>query len=137
MISCDVDLGNEKCMAMWRYYCRTYTADVSVKFPVFDEVRGDTRLERAETYYKLLDLYNQFSVRFGKIMNEERVIEERLKTEDIILSELGKSKKFYLRRCDCCGKLLPIGARGSLCDGCYYAVSGVKEGGRRNRGGRR
>lgn len=133
MISCDVDLGNEKCMAMWRYYCRTYTADVSVKFPVFDEVRGDTRLERAETYYKLLDLYNQFSVRFGKIMNEERVIEERLKTEDIILSELGKSKKFYLRRCDCCGKLLPIGARGALCDGCYYSVSGVKNGDSRNR----
>ncbi len=128
MISCDVDLGNEKCMAMWRYYCRTYTADVSVKFPVFDEVRGDTRLERAETYYKLLDLYNQFSVRFGKIMNEERVIEERLKTEDIILSELGRSKKFYLRRCNYCGKLLPIGARSSLCDKCYYSVAGARAG---------
>ena len=49
MISCDVDLGNEKCMAMWRYYCRTYTADVSIKFPNFDDVRRDTRLERADT----------------------------------------------------------------------------------------
>lgn len=132
MISCDVDLGNEKCMAMWRYYCRTYTADVSIKFPVFDEVRGDTRLERAETYYKMLDLYNQFSVRFGKIMDEERVVEERLKTEDIILTELGKSKKFYLRRCNYCGKLLPVGARSSLCDKCYYSVAGARqESGRR------
>ncbi len=127
MISCDVDLGNEKCMTMWRYYCRTYRADVSVRFPVFDEVRGETRLERAETYYKLLDLYNQFSVRFGKLMNEERLAEERLKTEDIILTELGKSKKFYLRRCNYCGKLLPVGARSSLCDKCYDSVSGVRQ----------
>lgn len=135
MISCDVDMGNEKCMALWRYYCRTYTADVSVKFPVFDDVKGDTLLERAETYYKMLDLYNQFSVRFGKIMDEERVAVERLKTEDIILAELGKSKKFYLRRCDCCGKLLPVGARSSLCDRCYYSVAGARSGssGGRNR----
>ena len=112
---------------MWRYYCRTYTADVSIKFPNFDDVRGDTRLERAETYYKLLDLYNQFSVRFGKVMDENRVVEERLKTEDIILAELGKSKTFYLRRCNYCGKLLPIGARSSLCDKCYYSVAGTKQ----------
>ena len=76
----------------------------------------------------MLDLYNQFSVRFGKIMNEERVVEERLKTEDIILSELGKSKTFYLRRCNYCGKLLPIGARSSLCDKCYYSVAGARQG---------
>lgn len=126
MISCDVDLKNEQCMSMWRSYCKSYTADVSLRFPDFEQVRGATMLEKAETYYKLLDLYHQFSVRFGKVFDQERVREERLLTEDIILKELGKSKSFYLRKCRSCGRLLQIGSKSSLCDKCYLHVTGKK-----------
>lgn len=126
MISCDVDLKNEQCMSMWRSYCRNYTADVSLVFPSYDMVKGATTLEKAETYYKLLDLYHQFSTRFGKVADVERVREERVKTEEIILKELGKSKSFYLRKCNVCGKLLPIGTKSSLCDKCYFSVSGKR-----------
>ncbi len=124
MISCDVDLKNEQCMNMWKKYCKTYTADVSVAFPSYEHVKGDTTLEKAETYYKLLDLYHQFSTRFGKLYDMERVREERVKTEETILKELGKSKSFYLRKCSVCDKLLPIGTKSSMCDSCYTAVTG-------------
>lgn len=90
-----------------------------MRFPRMQEATGINTLEQAESYYRMLDLYNQFSTRFQKKRDEQRLLDARVDVEAIILEELGKSKKGYLRRCNYCGKLLPIGTRWPVCDGCY------------------
>ena len=122
LISCDLELRNQQCVKQWKEYCMEYNADVRMKFPEYDEVEGDTALERAETYYKMLDMYNHFSVRFGKHMDEERLREARLATEETILEELGKSKRHYIRRCRYCGRILPVDNFRTVCEQCYMAM---------------
>lgn len=119
LISCEVDSGNNECIKLWLDYCKTYTDSDSLMFPEYDDVKGTNDLERAETYYKMLDLYNHFSVRMNKLMDIERLEQCRLEVEDKIIGELNKSKKHYLRRCNYCGKALPIDGKGSLCSKCF------------------
>jgi len=119
LISCSFDLKNDQCRALWLEYCKTYNADVSVRFPSLSRVRGDTMLERAETHYKMLDLYHQISIRFGKVMDEARLYRERLSTEELIMSELRKSKRSHMQRCRYCGKVLPVGYPFTVCEECY------------------
>ncbi|MDE5965932.1 MAG: hypothetical protein K2G89_03790, partial [Lachnospiraceae bacterium] len=119
LISCDVDIGNRDCMRLWKEYCIEYTNVDRLRFPRMREATGKNLLEQAESYYRMLDLYNQFSTRFGKQREENRLMDARVMTEGTILEELGKSKKSYLRRCNYCGKLLPIGSRFLICDSCY------------------
>jgi ATP-dependent RNA helicase SUPV3L1/SUV3 len=119
LISCEVDSGNNYCIKLWLDYCKTYADTDSLMFPEMDDIDEANDLERAEIYYKLLDLYNHFSVRMNKVMDVERLEQCRLEVEDTILGELNKSKKHYLRRCNYCGKALPIDSKGSLCDKCF------------------
>lgn len=119
LISCEVDSGNSECIKLWLDYCKTYTESESLMFPELDDVHGANDLEKAETYYKMLDLYNHFSVRMNKLMDVERLEQRRLETEDAIIRELNRSKKHYLRRCNYCGKALPIDGKGSLCNKCF------------------
>lgn len=119
LISCDVDIGNKDCIRLWKSYCITYKNMDALRFPVLENATGTNTLECAESYYRMLDLYNQFSIRFQKMRDEKRLIDARVDTEALILAELGKSKKGYLRRCNYCGKLLPIGNRWPVCDECY------------------
>ncbi len=119
LISCDVDAGNKDCMRLWKEYCIIYNKVEELRFPVMSDATGKNTLEIAENYYRLLDLYNQFSTRFGKFRDDRKLENARVMTEATILEELGKSKKSYLRRCNYCGKLLPIGSRFPICDSCY------------------
>lgn len=119
MISCDVDTGNRQLMTLWKSYCLHYTADISVRFPEFSKVDGNNDLERAEIYYRMLDVYHQFSLRMGKEIDEERLRKERFDVEELIMSELMKSKDEYLRRCRYCGKVLAVESRYSICNRCY------------------
>lgn len=119
LMSCEVDIGNRDCVKLWKEYCITYKNRDSMRFPKMQEATGINTLEQAESYYRMLDLYNQFSTRFQKPREEQRLMDARVDVEAIILEELGKSKKGYLRRCNYCGKLLPIGARWPVCDECY------------------
>lgn len=120
LISCDVDLKNLQCIELWKEYCMEYTAAPSVRFPEWNEVFGKNALEKAETYYKMLDLYNLFSIRMGKMMDETRLRRERIETEETILSELRKNKRNYLKCCRYCRKVLPLGSAYTLCDRCYH-----------------
>ena len=119
LMSCEVDIGNRDCVRLWKEYCITYKERESMRFPEMEEATGINTLEQAESYYRMLDLYNQFSTRFQKPREEQRMMDARVDVEAIILEELGKSKKGYLRRCNYCGKLLPIGTRWPVCDSCY------------------
>ena len=103
---------------MWLYYCKTYTADVCLHFPSLI-MCTDSGLMRYETFYKMLDLYYQFSTRLGKEIDTDRLEREREKTEETIMQFLSKNKKEYIRKCERCGNILPPGAMSRICDACY------------------
>lgn len=118
MLTCSIDIKNRDIVTLWLYYCKTYTADVALHFPAL-MMCTETGLLRYETFYKMLDLYYQFSVRLGKNIDTERLNREREKTEETIMRFLSKNKKDYIRKCQYCGALLPLGAVSRICDACY------------------
>lgn len=126
MLTCSIDTRNRDVVALWLYYCKTYTADVSLHFPAL-MMCSDSGLMRYETFYKLLDLYYQFSVRMGKEIDTVRLERERGKTEDTIMRYLAKDKKEYIRKCQYCGKPLPVGASFGVCDSCFVQMRNDKK----------
>lgn len=118
MLTCSIDIKNNDLVDLWLYYCKTYTADVSLLFPALMMCR-DSGLGRYETFYKMLDLYYQFSVRLGKNIDQERLDLEREKTEGTIMRLLAKNKKDYILKCRYCGSPLLLGTTGRMCDKCY------------------
>lgn len=118
MLTCSIDIKNRDIVSLWLYYCKTYTADVSLHFPAL-MMCTDTGLVRYETFYKMLDLYYQFSVRVGKNIDTDRLNREREKTEETIMRLLAKNKKEYIRKCRYCGSVLPLGAMFPVCDKCF------------------
>ncbi|MCM1025509.1 MAG: DEAD/DEAH box helicase [Roseburia sp.] len=118
MLTCSIDTRNRDVVSLWLYYCKTYTADVSLHFPALI-MCSDTGLMRYETFYKLLDLYYQFSVRLGKEVDSKRLEQERAKTEDTIMRYLSRDKKMYIRKCQCCGTPLDFESAFGVCDSCY------------------
>ena len=85
---------------------------------------SDNGLMKYETFYKMLDLYYQFSIRLGKEIDADRLSAEREKTEETIMRYLTKDKRDYIRKCQYCGALLPLGAQGRICDACYAQMKG-------------
>ena len=126
MLTCSIDTRNRDVVALWLYYCKTYTADVSLHFPAL-MMCSDSGLMRYETFYKLLDLYYQFSVRMGKEIDTVRLERERGKTEDTIMRYLAKDKREYIRKCQYCGKPLPVGAAFGVCDSCFVQIRNDKK----------
>ena len=120
MLTCSIDIKNRDIVWLWLYYCQTYTADIRMDFPTL-EMCTDAGLMKYETYYKMLDLYHQFSNRIGKDMDVERLDMEREKTEDRIMRYLVRDKKNYIRKCKYCGKTLPLGYEFRVCDQCFAA----------------
>lgn len=118
MLTCSIDIKNRDIVELWLYYCQTYTADVSIMFPSPD-ICSDHGLQKYETYYKMLDLYHQFSVRLGKNLDEERLRRERERAEDHIMRYLTKDKKSYIAKCKYCGRALPLAYPYRVCGACY------------------
>lgn len=132
MLTCSIDIKNRDIVDLWLYYCETYTADVSLHFPALS-MCTDKGLMKYETFYKMLDLYHQFSTRLGKEMDAERLAREREKTEDTIMRYLLKNKKDYIQKCKYCGKPLPFGCAFTVCDECHkggrkFPVMGRRKG---------
>lgn len=123
MLTCSLDIKNRDIVDLWLYYCKTYTADVSLHFPSL-MMCSDNGLMKYETFYKMLDLYYQFSIRLGKEIDADRLSAEREKTEETIMRYLTKDKRDYIRKCQYCGALLPLGAQGRICDACYVQMKG-------------
>ena len=118
MLTCSIDTRNRDVVALWLYYCKTYTADVSLHFPAL-MMCSDSGLIRYETFYKLLDLYYQFSVRLGKDIDLIKLKKEREKTEETIMRFLTKDKKNYIRKCQYCGIPLPLETSFGVCESCH------------------
>ncbi len=118
MLTCSIDIKNQDVVALWLYYCKNYTADVYLHFPAL-MMCTDTGLLRYETFYKLLDLYYQFSVRMGKEIDLDRLERERTQTEDTIMRYLSRDKKMYIRKCKYCGIPLNFQNAFGICDDCF------------------
>lgn len=117
MVTCPIDIQNPRVVSLWLYYCETYSADISLKKPNLSSIRFDG-IGKYETYYKQLDLYYQFSERFGKVVDEEWLLAEREKTEVAIMKCLAKGKEDYIATCRYCGKMLPVGYGFNQCRQC-------------------
>lgn len=133
MLTCSIDTRNRDVVSLWLYYCKTYSADVSLHFPAL-MMCSDSGLLRYETFYKLLDLYYQFSVRMGKEIDVRRLEQERAKTEDTIMRYLSKDKKNYIRKCQYCGTPLPFDTAFGVCESCFKMRQEGKEGRERREG---
>lgn len=118
MLTCSIDIKNRDIVELWLYYCKTYTADVSLHFPALI-MCTDIGLHKYETFYKLLDLYYQFSIRMGKVIEQERLDKEREKTEDTIMRLLSKDKNMFIRKCQYCGAPIDFSSTSRMCDNCY------------------
>lgn len=118
MLTCSIDIKNRDIVELWLYYCKTYTADVSLHFPALI-MCTDIGLHKYETFYKLLDLYYQFSIRMGKVIEQERLDKEREKTEETIMRLLSKDKNVFIRKCQFCGAPIDFSSSSRMCDNCY------------------
>lgn len=117
MITCPIDIKDREVVKLWGEYCMNYTADISLEKP-----RKQSRYQgllKYESYYKKLDLYYQFSIRLGKLVDTEWLEEEREKTQDKIMQLLAKDKHEYILRCKYCGKILPVDSLKRICKRCY------------------
>ena len=121
MLTCSIDIKNRDIVELWLYYCKTYTADISLHFPAL-MMCTDIGLHKYETFYKLLDLYYQFSIRMGKVIEQDRLDREREKTEDTIMRLLSKDKHEYIRKCQFCGAPIDLSSTSRMCDNCYFEM---------------
>ena len=117
MITCPIDIKDIYVVEQWLEYCQCYNADVTLPYPDL-ELCGPSGIAQYETYYKELDLYYQFSHRLGKIIDEDWLESERADTEGKIMHFLTRGKKAYISTCRYCGRVLPVGSSGRLCQRC-------------------
>ena len=141
MLTCSIDIKNRDIVELWLYYCKTYTADVSLHFPALI-MCTDIGLHKYETFYKLLDLYYQFSIRMGKVIEQDRLDKEREKTEETIMRLLSKDKNVFIRKCQFCGAPIDLSSTSRMCDSCYeemkaHRIAGDTSFGKKKREGMR
>ena len=72
-----------------------------------------------ESYYKMLDLYFQFSRKVGLPVQAENLAEERRSTEEEISRILRTECSSYTRKCSACGKELSWDYPFSICERCF------------------
>ncbi len=119
MISCPIDVKDRYVVDLWLHYCEIYTADVSLPYPDKKAIQGLAGIQKYETYYKQLDLYYQFSVRMGKIIDTKWLSRERAYTESTIMRYLLGKKTNYIATCRYCGRKLPVGYNFGVCARCF------------------
>ena len=127
LITCAVDIDNKLVMDLWRDYCRDYRDVSELEFPYSP---GDD-LYDLESYYKMLDLYFQFSRKVGLPVQKENLSAERRETEGKISQILKEECSSYTRKCSFCGRELAWDYPFSICERCFQRG---KNGGRRSGG---
>lgn len=128
LITCAVDIDSRLVMDLWRDYCREYREVDELEFPYSP---GDD-LYDLESYYKMLDLYFQFSRKVGLPVQKENLAAERRETEGKISQILKDECASYSRKCSFCGKELAWDYPFSICERCFER--GRSKGGHRGKG---
>lgn len=133
LITCAIDIDNKLVMDLWRDYCRDYREVDELEFPFSP---GDD-LYDLESYYKMLDLYFQFSRKVGLPVQAENLSQERHETEEEISRILKTECGSYTRKCSFCGKELSWDYPFSICERCFERGRGGHGRGRGGSGGGR
>ena len=115
LITCAVDINNKLVMDLWKDYCLEYRDADELEFPYSP---GDD-LYDLESYYKMLDLYFQFSRKVGLPIQLENLTEERRQTEEEISRILKMECSSYSRKCSICNRELPWNYGFSVCERCF------------------
>lgn len=115
LITCAIDINNKLVMDLWKDYCREYREAEELEFPY--SPGGD--LYDLESYYKMLDLYFQFSRKVGLPVQTENLMEERHETEAEISRILKMECSSYSRKCTICKRELPWDYGFSICERCF------------------
>ncbi|MGN0371224.1 MAG: helicase-related protein [Enterocloster sp.] len=127
LITCSVDIDNRMVMDLWKDYCREYRDVDELEFPY----SPGPDLYDLESYYKMLDLYFQFSRKVGLPIREEELAEERRQTEEEISRILKTECTSYTRKCTICGRELSWNYSFSICERCFEKGKISRPGGRR------
>ncbi|MCI8950204.1 MAG: helicase [Lachnospiraceae bacterium] len=115
LITCAIDINNKMVMDLWKDYCREYREVDELEFPY----SPGNDLYDLESYYKMLDLYFQFSRKVGLPVQLENLIEERHETEAEISRILKMECTSYSRKCSICKRELPWDYSFSVCERCF------------------
>lgn len=115
LITCAIDIDNKPVMDLWRDYCGRYREVEELEFPYSP---GDD-LYDLESYYKMLDLYVQFSRKVGLPIQKGYLDEERRRTEEEISRILKNECASYSRTCSGCKRILSWDYPFSICQGCF------------------
>ncbi len=115
LITCSVDIDNRLVMDWWREYCQEYREVQELTFPYCP----GKDLYDLESYYKILDLYFQFSRKVGLPVREEELAKERRSTEEEISRILRTEYKSYTRKCSRCGRELSWDYPFPVCERCF------------------
>ena len=127
LITCAIDINNKLVVDLWKDYCREYRDVEELEFPY----SPGPDLYDLESYYKMLDLYFQFSRKVGLPIQQENLAEERRETEQEISRILKTECGSYSRKCSVCGRELDWNYPFSICEKCFER--GKSERPRRNR----
>lgn len=115
LITCAIDINNKLVVDLWKDYCREYRKAEELEFPY--SPGGD--LYDLESYYKMLDLYFQFSRKVGLPVQAENLAQERHETEEEISRILKMECSSYSRKCTVCKRELPWNYSFSICQRCF------------------
>ena len=115
LITCSVDIDNKMVMDLWKDYCRDYKDVDELEFPY----SPGPDLYDLESYYKMLDLYFQFSRKVGLPIQTENLEGERRQTEEEISRILRTECASYTRKCSACGRELSWDYPFSICERCF------------------
>ena len=115
LITCAIDINNKLVVDLWKDYCREYRDVDELEFPY----SPGTDLYDLESYYKMLDLYFQFSRKVGLPVQTENLMEERRETEEEISRILKNECGSYSRKCSVCKRELAWDYPFSICEKCF------------------
>ena len=115
LITCAIDINNKLVVDLWKDYCREYRDVDELEFPY----SPGTDLYALESYYKMLDLYFQFSRKVGLPIQKENLMEERRETEEEISHILKNECGSYSRKCSVCKRELAWDYPFSICEKCF------------------
>lgn len=130
LITCSIDLDNKLVMQLWKDYCREYRDVEELEFP-YSPGDGLTELE---SYYKMLDLYFQFSRKVGLPVQAGNLETERRRTEEEISHILKTECGSYSRKCSACGKEMSWDYPFSICERCFERGKSNRPWSRKGRG---
>lgn len=133
LITCAIDINNKLVVDLWKDYCREYRDTNELEFPY----SPGNDLYDLESYYKMLDLYFQFSRKVGLPIQAENLMQERHETEAEISRILKMECSSYSRKCSICGRELPWDYSFSICEKCFERGRTVRRPSGRRQGGRR